>query len=55
MKYKIYRLIKDDKTVYVGRTKQRYLYDRAKTHRRDKRDFNSYELIEFTEDPTREK
>lgn len=54
-KFKIYKLIKDDRVVYIGRIGyHHYLCRRAAKHRYDKKDFDSYELIELTDDPTRE-
>ena len=58
---KIYMLIKNNIPVYIGLTKQRWLSNRISAHRynnksgfRKYKDFDSYELIEETDDPSRE-
>ena len=52
--YKIYMLLKDDKPIYIGMTSIKYLCNRAAKHRYCGKDFDTYELIELTEDSTRE-
>lgn len=56
--YKIYRLVLDGQTVYVGQTTQEYLSDRKSSHNYNKTferiKESIIELIEITNDKTRE-
>lgn len=55
---KIYMLIKDNNPIYIGSTSRKYLCERAREHRLGsgcyKKDFDSYELIEYTDNIDRE-
>lgn len=51
---KIYRLIKNNNTIYVGATTKKYLCHRVGHHKYLGKNFDSYELIEETDDPSRE-
>lgn len=51
---KIYKLIKDDKVVYVGATTYKHLSSRTSIHRYYGKEFDSYDIIEETDDKLRE-
>lgn len=52
--YKVYKLIKDNTPIYIGITNKKYLCDRIAQHKWLGKNFDSYELIEETNNTSRE-